>query len=85
MKRKIRSQGYDIIVFDCDSTLSAVEGIDLLAKKHGKPVILSGGLTPQNILEALKRVEPYGVDVSSGVESKPGKKDKKKLKDFRNL
>ncbi|OGF49507.1 MAG: N-(5'-phosphoribosyl)anthranilate isomerase [Candidatus Firestonebacteria bacterium RIFOXYA2_FULL_40_8] len=54
----------------------------LLAKKHGKPVILSGGLTPQNILEALKRVEPYGVDVSSGVESKPGKKDKKKLKDF---
>ena len=54
----------------------------LLAKKHGKPVILAGGLTPANILEALKKVTPYGVDVGSGVESKPGKKDKKKLKDF---
>jgi phosphoserine phosphatase len=35
MKRNINSNGYDIVVFDCDSTLSAVEGIDLLAKRHG--------------------------------------------------
>lgn len=35
MKRKINPKGYDIIVFDCDSTLSALEGIDLLAEKHG--------------------------------------------------
>ncbi|MEK7163765.1 MAG: HAD-IB family phosphatase [Patescibacteria group bacterium] len=35
MKRKINPRGYDIIIFDCDSTLSAVEGIDLLAEKHG--------------------------------------------------
>jgi len=36
MKRKINPNGYDIVVFDCDSTLSAVEGIDLLAQRHGK-------------------------------------------------
>ena len=35
MKRKIQPEGYNIVVFDCDSTLSAVEGIDLLAEKHG--------------------------------------------------
>lgn len=35
MKRKINPNGYDIVIFDCDSTLSAVEGIDLLAERHG--------------------------------------------------
>jgi phosphoribosylanthranilate isomerase len=54
----------------------------VLAKKHGKHIILSGGLTSANILKALKTVKPYGVDVSSGVEIKPGKKDKKKVRDF---
>jgi phosphoserine phosphatase len=36
VKRKINSSGYDVVAFDCDSTLSAVEGIDLLADRHGK-------------------------------------------------
>lgn len=52
------------------------------AKKFGRPIILSGGLNPKNIVEALERVSPFGVDVSSGVESSPGKKDHKKLKEF---
>lgn len=56
-----------------------------VAKAYGR-IILAGGLSPENIVEAVQKVQPYAVDINSGVESAPGKKDKHRLQQlFSNL
>lgn len=83
--------GYDADAFLLDTYTAGRAGgtglkfdwdLALSAKKLGKPVILSGGLNPVNVTKAIDLVAPYAVDVSSGVESGPGKKDNCLMKAF---
>jgi phosphoribosylanthranilate isomerase len=56
---------------------------DLLADfRPGVPVVLAGGLKPENVVQAIQRVRPYAVDVASGVETAPGRKDANRMSQF---
>lgn len=55
----------------------AGSGVDLSTR-----FVLSGGLTSENVCDAIKKLSPYGVDTASGVELSPGKKDHKKIREF---
>jgi phosphoribosylanthranilate isomerase len=61
-------------VFDWDVAVEAT--------KLSRMVILAGGLKPETVADAMRKVRPFAVDVSSGVESSPGKKDHAKLRHF---
>ena len=51
-------------------------------QQAAKPIVLAGGLTPDNVVTAIEQTACYGVDVSGGVEASPGSKDHQKIKDF---
>lgn len=50
-----------------------------------RPILLAGGLSPENIVQAIEQVRPYGVDVNSGVETEPGVKDHSRLQELMQL
>ena len=54
----------------------------VLAKEYGRRLIVAGGLTPDNAYDVIKEIRPYGVDVSSGIESGPGKKNLELMEEF---
>jgi phosphoribosylanthranilate isomerase len=63
--------------FDWASSIKTLSTIKTLGN-----LVVAGGLTPENVSEAISILHPWGVDVSSGVEAKPGKKDPDKVRAF---
>jgi phosphoribosylanthranilate isomerase len=82
----------DPLSIDCDAIIvdeshGSGRNFDLsrarkIMMSSNKPVILAGGLTPENVQDAIRQVHPYAVDVASGIESAPGIKDHKKIAAF---
>jgi phosphoribosylanthranilate isomerase len=82
----------DPIPIDCDAIIvdeshGGGRSFDLshareVVQRSALPVILAGGLTPENVADAIRQVHPYAVDVASGIETAPGIKDLKKIAAF---
>lgn len=82
-KGRMGVRGFVIDAFSSEAYGGTGQTVDWsLAREVAKaaPILLAGGLTPNNVHEAVRQVQPYGVDVSSGVEESPGKKDPEKIR-----
>jgi phosphoribosylanthranilate isomerase len=85
-----RVRGYPVFGFLIDSYREGMFGgtgerFDwtlLKGLNFEKPLIVAGGLTPENVADAVREMRPYAVDVASGVENREGLKDKKKMQEF---
>jgi phosphoribosylanthranilate isomerase len=83
--RKIERSAYLLDAFDPDRLGGTGKTFDWNAAREAKqygPIILAGGLTPENVGRAVREVRPFAVDVASGVESAPGIKDPARLRAF---
>jgi len=91
-KENLEGMGeYGVDYYLLDSCIPGIEGgtgeifnwdLAVEAKQFGKPIFLAGGLTPDNVIQAIEKVNPYGVDVASGVERTPRRKDYDLMRDF---
>ena len=83
--RKIKPSAFLLDAFDPDRLGGTGRTFDWSVAREAKqygPIILAGGLTPENVAQAVWEVRPFAVDVASGVESAPGIKDPAKLQAF---
>ncbi|MGA9979540.1 MAG: phosphoribosylanthranilate isomerase [Candidatus Sulfotelmatobacter sp.] len=74
----LRQPGGTGHAFDWKKARTLAEGM----RKNGLKLVVAGGLTPENVGEAISILQPWGVDVASGVEASPGKKDAEKVRAF---
>ena len=74
----LRQPGGTGHAFDWKKARGLAEGM----RKNGLKLVVAGGLTPENVGEAIETLQPWGVDVVSGVEARPGKKDPEKVRAF---
>ena len=82
---RVGVRGFVVDVFSSEAYGGTGQTVDWsLAQEVAQttPILLAGGLTPSNVQEAIQHVQPYGVDVSSGVEETPGKKNHEKIRAF---